>query len=368
MTKKGAANFVRWKFLEDLREEKVRLETVVLSHPDADHYGGLLDLFSGRLPSHARFEVEVGRFFHSGIPRFAAAPTIGGDEPGTVAPVPHDRGLDRRREVPLGAARRRRIVRGAAAFARPGLRSPGQLSGAGACHRGPALGPRRSSTRIRSGRRARHDQRPRPGRSRSSPRDGSGCASSARMPLPPTGTPWFFSSSTGRRASFSPATSTPRPRSCSSLPPRRGLRRRRRQGLPPRLGGRAHRLPPGDAAPRDDHLLGDNEDYAHPRPALMGASARFGRESHGRHPVGGASAARLLDRARAGRQARLHPLAPAGPPRRRRDRARRRALALPPAEVHAGVLRPRLRSRERPHATANTSSARPVRSGPRTST
>jgi beta-lactamase superfamily II metal-dependent hydrolase len=95
MTRKGAANFVRWKFLQDLREEMVRLETVVLSHPDADHYGGLLDLFSGRLPFHAPFEVEVERFFHSGIPRFAAAPAIGDDEPGTVAPFPHDRGLDR---------------------------------------------------------------------------------------------------------------------------------------------------------------------------------------------------------------------------------------------------------------------------------
>jgi beta-lactamase superfamily II metal-dependent hydrolase len=95
MTKKGAANFVRWKFLEDLQEEKVRLENVVLSHPDADHFGGLLDLFSGRLASHPRFEVEVENYFHNGIPRFAAAPSIGRTSSGTVEAFPVDRGLRR---------------------------------------------------------------------------------------------------------------------------------------------------------------------------------------------------------------------------------------------------------------------------------
>jgi beta-lactamase superfamily II metal-dependent hydrolase len=95
MTKKGAANFVRWKFLEDLREEKVRLENVVLTHPDADHFGGLLDLFSGRLAFHPHFEVEVERFFHNGIPRFAATPRIGRTSTGTVEAFPVERGLSR---------------------------------------------------------------------------------------------------------------------------------------------------------------------------------------------------------------------------------------------------------------------------------
>jgi beta-lactamase superfamily II metal-dependent hydrolase len=90
MTRKGAANFIRWKFLEDLREEKVRLETVVVSHADADHFGGLLDLFTGRLPSHPHFEVEVKRYFHSGIARFRAAPTIGAAVAGRVDPLPRD--------------------------------------------------------------------------------------------------------------------------------------------------------------------------------------------------------------------------------------------------------------------------------------
>ena len=39
MTKKGAANFVRWKFIDDLGEAGVRLENVIVSHSDFDHYG-----------------------------------------------------------------------------------------------------------------------------------------------------------------------------------------------------------------------------------------------------------------------------------------------------------------------------------------
>lgn len=77
MTKKGAANFIRWKFLQDLREDKVTLANVVLTHADADHYGGLVDLFSGRLPFHAPFDVEVDTFLHSGLARFASRPSLG---------------------------------------------------------------------------------------------------------------------------------------------------------------------------------------------------------------------------------------------------------------------------------------------------
>lgn len=49
MTKKGATNFVRWKFIRDLGRDKVSLDSVVVTHNDYDHYGGLLDLLSGRL-------------------------------------------------------------------------------------------------------------------------------------------------------------------------------------------------------------------------------------------------------------------------------------------------------------------------------
>ena len=37
MTKKGAANFLRWKFYEDLRMGKISLHSLTMSHPDFDH-------------------------------------------------------------------------------------------------------------------------------------------------------------------------------------------------------------------------------------------------------------------------------------------------------------------------------------------
>jgi beta-lactamase superfamily II metal-dependent hydrolase len=95
MTKKGAANFVRWKFLEDLREEKVTLANIILTHADADHYGGLVDLLSGWLPFHGPFEVEVGSFLHSGLGRFSTRPALGRTRGGRVGTFPFDRGLGR---------------------------------------------------------------------------------------------------------------------------------------------------------------------------------------------------------------------------------------------------------------------------------
>jgi beta-lactamase superfamily II metal-dependent hydrolase len=77
MTRKGAANFVRWKFIDDLRRDRVRLKNAILSHPDADHYGGFVDLLSGALPDGRRFSVEVEQFWHGGLGRFRDAPTLG---------------------------------------------------------------------------------------------------------------------------------------------------------------------------------------------------------------------------------------------------------------------------------------------------
>ena len=95
MTKKGASNFIRWKFLQDLREDKVTLANVVLTHADADHYGGLVDLFSGRLPFHAPFDVEVDTFLHSGLARFASRPSIGDRRRWRGGAFPVQRGLPR---------------------------------------------------------------------------------------------------------------------------------------------------------------------------------------------------------------------------------------------------------------------------------
>jgi len=88
MTRKGAANFLRWKFQEDLGERTVNLANVVLSHPDFDHYGGLLDVLGGNLNDGRTFEVSVGTFYHSGMGRFSAAPKLGATTNGEVAPLP----------------------------------------------------------------------------------------------------------------------------------------------------------------------------------------------------------------------------------------------------------------------------------------
>jgi beta-lactamase superfamily II metal-dependent hydrolase len=88
MTKKGATNFIRWKFIRDLGLDRISLDTIVVTHHDYDHYGGLLDLLSGRLFDGTRFEIEVGRLYHSGLGRFRSAPTVGATEEGEVDPFP----------------------------------------------------------------------------------------------------------------------------------------------------------------------------------------------------------------------------------------------------------------------------------------
>ena len=77
MTRKGAANFVRWKFIDDLRRERVTLKNMVLTHPDADHYGGMIDLLSGMLPDGRSFGIEVERFWHNGLGRFKDGDKLG---------------------------------------------------------------------------------------------------------------------------------------------------------------------------------------------------------------------------------------------------------------------------------------------------
>ena len=49
MIKKGAANFLRWKFIYELQKDSVVLANVIVTHPDFDHFGGLLDLLGGEL-------------------------------------------------------------------------------------------------------------------------------------------------------------------------------------------------------------------------------------------------------------------------------------------------------------------------------
>ncbi|MEL7498259.1 MAG: hypothetical protein AAFN77_11655 [Planctomycetota bacterium] len=89
MTKKGAANFLRWKFYEDLRMGKIELENLIMSHPDMDHYGGMLDLLGERLYDGRQFKVSVNNFYHGGMGRFYGTNPLGKTKSGTVAPLPN---------------------------------------------------------------------------------------------------------------------------------------------------------------------------------------------------------------------------------------------------------------------------------------
>jgi beta-lactamase superfamily II metal-dependent hydrolase len=83
MTNKGAANFVRWKFVDDLQRERVHFANMVVTHPDADHYGGMIDLLSGVLPDGRTFGIDVDRFWHCGIGRFKDGDKLGAERADT---------------------------------------------------------------------------------------------------------------------------------------------------------------------------------------------------------------------------------------------------------------------------------------------
>jgi len=93
MTRKGAANFLRWKFQDDFEQTAIALESVTMSHPDYDHFGGLTDVLAGVLPPSAghperRFEVRVENFYHGGMGRFASGDPLGRTRRGEVEPFP----------------------------------------------------------------------------------------------------------------------------------------------------------------------------------------------------------------------------------------------------------------------------------------
>jgi beta-lactamase superfamily II metal-dependent hydrolase len=98
MLKKGVSNFLHWKFIEEIGGDSVALESVIVTHPDFDHYGGLVDVFAGQTyepdistgeqkPQKA-FDITVENLYHSGLAKFAKAPTLGARVAGTVAPFP----------------------------------------------------------------------------------------------------------------------------------------------------------------------------------------------------------------------------------------------------------------------------------------
>jgi beta-lactamase superfamily II metal-dependent hydrolase len=66
---KSAADFVDWKFFKDYGEKKIRLDALISSHCDADHYGGLWDIVNPLETADLDCTegVEIGQFYHAGV-------------------------------------------------------------------------------------------------------------------------------------------------------------------------------------------------------------------------------------------------------------------------------------------------------------
>ena len=69
-TGKSAADFVDWKFVRDYGEKRIRLDAMIASHCDADHYGGLWDLLSQDFEDTRELDaegVDVDVLYHAGV-------------------------------------------------------------------------------------------------------------------------------------------------------------------------------------------------------------------------------------------------------------------------------------------------------------
>lgn len=67
-TNKSAVDFVDWKFYHDYGEDTVRLDAMIASHNDLDHYGGLDDLLDVEQEDDLDCsDVRVDRFLHAGL-------------------------------------------------------------------------------------------------------------------------------------------------------------------------------------------------------------------------------------------------------------------------------------------------------------
>lgn len=68
-TGKNAADFVDWKFYKDYESTPIKLDAMICSHNDQDHYGGLWDLLDKfqheELDSDENIHVET--FYHAGL-------------------------------------------------------------------------------------------------------------------------------------------------------------------------------------------------------------------------------------------------------------------------------------------------------------
>ena len=68
--RKNAADFVDWKFNKDYGLDEIVIDDMIVSHCDADHYGGLWDLINPSEEAKKELnldKVNVSNFYHSGI-------------------------------------------------------------------------------------------------------------------------------------------------------------------------------------------------------------------------------------------------------------------------------------------------------------
>ncbi|OVE79271.1 hypothetical protein BVY01_02950 [bacterium I07] len=91
-TGKSAADFVDWKFYEDYDKDDIKIDAMIATHCDADHYGGLWDL----LNTAASNELDANRvfvkaFYHAGLGRWRK---LGGGSGNWLGPYTNHNGED----------------------------------------------------------------------------------------------------------------------------------------------------------------------------------------------------------------------------------------------------------------------------------
>lgn len=72
-TGKNAADFTDWKFYKDYGDHRIRLNSLMASHSDNDHYGGLHDLVREDFLSDRELDclgVDIDTFHHPGLSRW----------------------------------------------------------------------------------------------------------------------------------------------------------------------------------------------------------------------------------------------------------------------------------------------------------
>jgi len=77
-TGKNAVDFIDWKFFFDYGHFEIDLDSMVASHADTDHFGGLHDFVRGNLLSQRELDcikVNINTFYHPGLSRWTKNPT-----------------------------------------------------------------------------------------------------------------------------------------------------------------------------------------------------------------------------------------------------------------------------------------------------